>query len=432
MRSGLPSTHPEAILGEVYRAEWGRLLSLLVARTRRLDLAEDALGEAFARAADRWPSDGVPTNPAGWLYTTAYRHALGRMRAEATAGRKAPLLAVRSDWQPPDDRGEELADDRLHLILLCCHPALPEASRSALALRLVIGTPTEQIAQLFLVQPATMAARLTRAKKKIVGAGIPLGAPVGDELRSRLHDVCRTIYLAFTAGYTPGSGSQLLRAEPAGDALRLAALLHELVPEEQTPKAMLALLSLQHSRRDARQAGNRLVMLSEQDRALWHRDEIEAALTLTRALRPGTGYAEELRLQALIAAEHACAPSAGETDWVAIAKHYEALEVLTGSAIVRLNRSVAVAEADGPDAGLKLLEGIESVLSENHRVGAIRGELAARSGDVELARASLERAVQLCSNEVERAHLEERLAALEPPGYHGFRGSCRSDLGLPP
>jgi RNA polymerase sigma-70 factor (ECF subfamily) len=255
---------------------------------------------------------------------------------------------------------------------------------------------------------------LTRAKKKIVVAGIPLGAPVGDELRSRLQEVCRTIYLAFTAGYTPGDGAELLRADLAGEAVRLAALLHELVPDEPAPQAVLALLLLQHSRRDARQAGGRLVMLSDQDRALWHRDEIDAALTLISSLRPATGYAEELRLQALIAVEHASAPSADETDWVAIADYYETLEILTGSAIVRLNRAVAAAEVDGPDAGLALLEGLESVLPDNHRVDAIRAELAARTGDAELARASLERALQRCSNQVERAHLAERLAAIAP------------------
>ena len=198
------STCPDRVIEQIFRAEWGRLLSLLVSRTRRLDLAEDALSEAFARASDRWTGEGVPANPAGWLYATADRHVVGRLRAEASAGRKAPLLAVRPGWVPPDESPEELADDRLQLILLCCPPALPRASRSALALRLVIGTPTEQIARLFLVSPATMAARLTRAKKKIVLAGIPIGAPLEDELRTRLDEVCRTIYLAFTAGYAPG------------------------------------------------------------------------------------------------------------------------------------------------------------------------------------------------------------------------------------
>jgi predicted RNA polymerase sigma factor len=207
------STRPDRALEQIFRAEWGRLLSMLVSRTRRLDLAEDALSEAFARASERWPGDGVPANPAGWLYATAYRQVVGRLRAEATAGRKARLLAVRPGWVPPAESHGELPDDRLQLILLCCHPALPSESQSALALRLVIGTSTEQIARLFLVPPATMAARLTRAKKKIALAGIPIGAPIEDELRARLDEVCRTIYLAFTAGYIPGQGPDLLRAD---------------------------------------------------------------------------------------------------------------------------------------------------------------------------------------------------------------------------
>lgn len=292
------STRPESTIEQVYRAEWGRLLSLLVSRTRRLDLAEDALSEAFARASERWPGEGVPANPAGWLYTTAHRQVVGWLRAEAIAGRKAPLLAVRPGWVPPGDAHGEWADDRLHLILLCCHPALQRESRSALALRLVIGTPTEQIARLFLVPHATMAARLTRAKKKIVLAGIPIGAPIKDELRSRLDEVCRTIYLAFTAGYTPGGGPDLMRADLAGDAVRLAAVLHDLVPEATQVRAVLALLLLQYSRRDARERHGHLVTLADQNRSMWRHDEIQAGLTLVGKLQPAGGYAEELRLQA--------------------------------------------------------------------------------------------------------------------------------------
>jgi len=183
-----PGDAPDDVLAATHRSEWGRLVSLLVARTRRLDLVEDALAEAFARAAARWPVDGVPANPAGWLYTTAHRQVLGRLRGEAVAGRKAALLAVRPGWAAPAEPGDELPDERLHLILLCCHPALPVESRSALALRLVIGTSTEQIARLFLVPTPTMAARITRAKKKIAAAGIPLGAPAADELAGRLDE----------------------------------------------------------------------------------------------------------------------------------------------------------------------------------------------------------------------------------------------------
>ncbi len=409
------STCPDRVIEQVFRAEWGRLLSLLVSRTRRLDLAEDALAEAFARASDRWRGEGVPANPAGWLYATAYRHVVGRLRAEAIAGRKAPLLAVRPGWVPPGDSQEELADDRLQLILLCCHPALPRESRSALALRLLIGTPTEQIARLFLVPPSTMAARLTRAKRKIVVAGIPIGAPLADELRSRLDEVCRTIYLAFTAGYTPGAGPDLLRADLAGEAVRLAAVLHDLVPDATQVRATLALLLLQHSRRDARQRHGRLVTLADQDRSMWYHDEMRAGLGLAAGLQPDDGFAEELRLQALIAAEHARAPTASATDWNAIAGHYADLEARTGSAIVRLNRAVAVAEVEGPRAGLAVLAGLDEVLRDNHRVAAVRAELARRVGDIELARASYRKAIGLCSNDVERTHLRARLDAIHTP-----------------
>lgn len=405
-------TLPDRVIEEVYRAEWGRLLSLLVARTRRLDLAEDALGEAFVRAADRWPVDGVPSNPAGWLYTTAYRQIVGRLRAEAVAGRKAPLLAVRPDWAPPDESLGELADDRLHLILLCCHPALPPESRSALALRLVLGTPTEQIARLFLVSTATMAARLTRARKKIVGAGIPLGAPLEDELRSRLDEVCRTTYLAFTAGYTPGTGPDLLRADLAGEAVRLAAVLHDLVSDAGQVQVLLALLLLHHSRRDARQRHGRLVTLADQDRSLWRHDEIRLGLGLLAGVQPDEGYVEELRLQALIAAEHARAPTSAETNWTAIAGHYAVLEARTGSPIVRLNRAIAVAEDQGPRAGLDLLSGLDEALPGNHRVAAVRAEFARRLGDIDLARVSYDEALELCANEVERAHLRDQLDEL--------------------
>lgn len=409
------SPRPERTVEQVHRDEWGQLLSLLVSRTRRLDLAEDALGEAFARAAARWPAGGMPANPAGWLYTTAHRQVVGWLRAEAVAGRKAPLLAVSPGWVPPVDPTESLTDERLHLILLCCHPALPPASRSALALRLVVGTPTEQIARLFLVSRSTMAARLTRAKKKIVLAGIPLGDPIEDELRSRLDEVCRTIYLAFTAGYTPGTGPDLLRADLAGDAVRLAAVLHDLVPDATQVRALLALLALQHSRRAARQRDGRLVTLADQDRSQWRQDEIRAGRALVGGLLPADGYAEELRLQALIAAEHALAATADATDWATIAEHYAALESLTGSPIVRLNRAVAVAEANGPEPGLALLAGLQDVLVENHRVAAVRAELARRAGDVELARTSYRAALDLCDNEAERAHLRTRLDELDAP-----------------
>lgn len=388
------------------------MLSLLVARTRRLDLVEDALSEAFARASLRWRNDGIPENPIGWLYRTAHRQILSWLRAEAVAARKVPLLATRSDWVAPEDAVDDLPDERLHLILLCCHPALSPTSRSALALRLVQGIRTDEIARLFLAAPTAMAARLTRAKKKIIRAGIPLAAPAAEELRARLDEVCRTIYLAFTAGYTPGAGASLLRADLAGEAVRLACVLRGLVPDAPQVEALVALLVLQHSRRDAREHEGRLVTLANQDRAVWRHDEIRSGLAVAASLSPQRGYAEALRLQALIAAEHAKANTANATDWPTIARLYAELEALNGSPIVRLNRAIAIAEADNPRAGLAALAGLDEVIPNHHRLAAVRAELARRASELDLARSSYERALQLCANEVERRHLQDRLESL--------------------
>ncbi|MBP6997649.1 MAG: RNA polymerase subunit sigma-24 [Phycicoccus sp.] len=407
-------TSAEQALAAAYRADWGRLLALLLARTRRLDLVEDGLAEAFAQGAARWPVHGIPANPSGWLYTVANRQIIDAIRAEEVAARKAPLVAVRPGWAAPIDAfGDEgLPDDRLELIVLCCHPALPLASRSALALRLVMGTPTEQIARLFLVTTPTMAARLTRAKRKIVQAGIPLGVPMDVALTARLDEVCHTVYLAFTAGYTPGSGPELLRGDLAGEAVRLARILHDLTPTAPQVGALLALLTLQHSRRDARVSQGSLVTLAEQDRGTWHHEEIEVGLALMAQLPRTQGYAEELRLQALIAAEHARAPSAAQTDWPRIATRYAELEAVTGSPWVRLNRAVALAEADSPRSGLALLEGLADQFVDQHRFWAVHADLSARTGATDAALASYERAIALCQNDVERRHLRSRAADL--------------------
>lgn len=410
-RSDPSSTWADAALARLYRAEWGRLLALLVGRTRRLDLAEDALSEAFARAAARWRDDGVPPNPAGWLYQTAYRRLVSCLRSEAVAARKVPLLKVQPGWVAPSDNLDDLPDERLHLILLCCHPALSPISRSALALRLVLGTPTAEIARLFMVARPTMAARLTRAKAKIVHAGIPLAAPADEILRARLDDVCQTIYLAFTAGYTPGTGDHLLRTDLAGEAVRLAAILRALAPGVASVDALLALLLIQHARRDARVHADQLVILSEQDRSTWHHAEIQAGLDIIATLTPGQGYAEALRLQALIAAEHARAASVEATDWATIAARYAELEALTGSPIVRLNRAVAIAEVEGPRAGLTALANLDRLIPDVHRLAAVRAELAWRAGDLPLAHAAWRRAIEQCANPVERRHLQARLDA---------------------
>jgi RNA polymerase sigma-70 factor, ECF subfamily len=415
-RSDQCPTCPEVDVEQVHRAEWGRLLSVLIARTRRLDLAEDALAEAFARATATWPTRGTPDNPAAWLYTTASRLVAGRVRAEAIAGRKAPLLVARGTHQPAGDdhttTGSDLGDDRVDLIMLCCHPALHRDSRSALALRLVIGTRTEEIARLFLVSPATMAARLTRAKRKIVLAGIPLGSSADIELRDRLDEVCRTVYLAFTAGYAPGTGDDLLRVDVAGDAVRLALVLRQLVPDAPQTTALLALLLLQHSRRDARVRDGQLVALADQDRSAWHQDEVRAGRELLGGVAPTEGFGEELRLQALIAAEHASAPTAAATDWRAIASLYATLDAATGSPVVRLNRAVAVAECDGPAAGLELLTGLDHLMPGHHRLAAVRAALERRAGNIGAAHAAYTLAITQCRNGVERAFLERKLSTL--------------------
>ena len=391
-------------LESLLRDEWGRLLALLVAQYRRLDLAEDGLADAFEAAARTW--DAVPDNPPAWLLTAARRRIVDRLRTEAVAARKLPALAVEVSVQEEAQRvmadaGEPVRDERLRLVLLCAHPSLPQESAAALTLRLVLGVPTEDIARLFLVPTPTMAARLTRARKRLAGEAFAIPS----DLAPRVAVVADVAYLAFTAGYAPGSGEDVLRPEAAGEALRLARVLRELAPGRVDLDALLALMLLQHSRRDARvDEGGGLVTLPEQDRSRWHADEIDEAVALLTPWvhAPATAYL----LQALIAAEHAVAVTAADTDWVRVADRYRELDDLTGSPVVRLNRAVAVAEADGPQAGLALLEGLDL---PGHRLPGVRGQLLVRAGQVEEGRRELERAVAAAGNAAERAYLERCL-----------------------
>jgi len=403
-------------LEDVWRDEWGRLVALLVARYRRLDLAEDGLGDAFEAAARTWPADGVPDNPAAWLLTAARRRILDRLRAEAVAARKLPLLAVEAELTEEAQRvmanaGEPLRglatslgyDERLRLVLLCAHPRLTAESAAALSLRLVMGVPTEDIARLFLVPTATMAARLTRARKRLARESFDL--PTGADLDSRLALAADVAYLAFTPGYAPGSGPDVLRLDQAAEAIRLARVLREVAPLSVELDSLLALMLLQHSRRDSRVDDHgRLVLLPDQDRERWHHEDIDEAVALLTpwATAPGSPYL----LQAIIAAEHAIARTAADTDWPRIAARYRELEDLTGSPVVRLNRAVAAAEADGPQAGLALLDGLEL---PGHRLPAVRGQLLLRLDRTDEARAQLERAVELCRNEAERDGLRRLL-----------------------
>jgi len=407
-------------LEQVVREEWGRLTSLLLAQFRRLDLVEDALADAVEAAARRWPADGTPDNPAAWLLTTARRRVLDRVRAESMARRKQPLLvtdAARGEGGTAmADPGDLVEDDLLRLVLMCTHPALAPASACALALRLVLGVSTHDIARLFLVTEPTMAARLTRAKKKVVAAGIPFAVPDADVLPDRLETVAQTAYLAFTAGYAPGSGPDLLRAELAGEAIRLVRVVLDLRSDEAALVALLALMLLQHSRRDARVAADgTLVLLADQDRSLWRRDEIEEARRLLDdpvLARPLSQLAASYAVQARIAVEHATAGGSDETRWDRIVAHYDLLLELSPSPSVRLARAVAVAESDGPRAGLDALAGIE--IPGSHRVDAVRAELLSRTGDVVAARAAYDLAIAGCHNDTERAHLVSRRAAMPP------------------
>ncbi|MFC7493347.1 MULTISPECIES: RNA polymerase sigma factor [unclassified Nocardioides] len=385
-------------------------MALLVAQYRRLDLAEDGLADAFEAAARTW--DALPDNPPAWLLTAARRRIVDRLRSEAVAARKLPLLAVESSLQEEAQRvmaddGSVSLDERLRLVLLCAHPSLAPESAAALTLRLVLGVPTEDVARLFLVPTPTMAARLTRARKRLAGESFT----IPDDLGPRVAVVADIAYLAFTAGYAPGSGPDVVRTALAGEAVRLARVLRAVVPYDDVEvDSLLALMLLQHSRRDARVADGRLVLLPDQDRTAWHADEIAEALGLLRPLvdAPPSPYL----LQALVAAEHAIAPSAAETSWDRIVLHYDELLALRDSPVVRLNRAVAVAEASGPDAGLAALDGL---VLPGHRLAATRAELLARAGRVDEARTAYDEAIGRCSNLAERAHLIERSLSLPPP-----------------
>jgi RNA polymerase sigma factor (sigma-70 family) len=398
-------------LEDAWRDQWGRLTALLVAQYRRLDLAEDGLADAFEAAARTWPRDGVPRNPPAWLLTSARRRVLDRLRAEAVAAKRLPVLAVEAGLQEEAQRvmadaGEPVRDERLRLVMLCAHPALSRENAAALTLRMVMGVSTSDIARLFLVPTATMAARLTRSRKSLAGERFEV--PLGPELKARVGRAADVAYLSFTAGYAPPSGAELLRTDLAAEAIRLARLLRELLPGRADLDGLLGLMLLQHSRRDARLVEGRMVLLPDQDRSRWHSAEVSEALAVLtpHVTAPGTPYL----VQALIAAEHAIAPHPDATDWPRIVARYDELVALADSPVVRLNRAVAVSEADGPLAGLRALDGIEL---PGHRLPGVRGQLLAKVGRTEEARAELTRAVHLCDNDPERAHLSDRLAALE-------------------
>jgi RNA polymerase sigma-70 factor (ECF subfamily) len=386
------------------------------------DLAEDALQEAFAEALSAWPASGVPANPRAWLVSTARHKGLDRLRRQSRFEEKRRVLSWSAPrFEPPDlsplegGYDGELGDDQLRLIFTCCHPALAVEAQVALTLRTLCGLGTEEIARAFLVPVPTLAQRLVRAKQKIRAACIPYRVPPPELLAERVDAVLCTLYLVFNEGYAATAGPALLRVELCAEAIRLARLLAELLPTETEPRALLALMLLHHARRDARlDREGELVLLEEQDRSVWDRAEIAEGLVLVEeSLRHGG--ARPYALQAAIAALHARAATAVETDWRQMAELYRLLLGIQPSPVVELNRAVAVAQAYGEEAGLRLLDELDSraALPGYHLLPAARADLLRRLGRTSEAAKAYRRALDLASNPAEQRFLARRMQEVE-------------------
>jgi RNA polymerase sigma-70 factor (ECF subfamily) len=389
MRRGSPG-HPVR-LDRLFREESGRAVATLIRLLGDFDLAEEAVQDAWLIAVERWPVDGIPRNPGAWITTTARNRAIDRIRrARVLETKLAELEALTTEEG-------EVPDDRLRLMFTCCHPALAAEARVALTLRTLGGLSVPEVARAFLVAEPAMAKRLVRAKRKIADAGIAYRVPEDEELPHRLPSVLAAVYLIFNEGYAATAGDALVRRELCDEAIRLGRLLVELMPGRGEPRGLLALMLLHHARRDARvDAEGRLVLLADQDRSLWHMDEIDEGRAFA-----ATAADDEYGIQAAIAAEHV----ATVTDWARIAELYGALEP---SPVIDLNRAVAVAMADGPERGLELMDTIEG-LDAYHLLHAARADLLRRLGRAGEARAAYERALELAGNPVEREFLERRL-----------------------
>jgi RNA polymerase sigma-70 factor, ECF subfamily len=408
---------------EVFREERGRLLAALARRFGDLDLAEEVTSEAIEAALVRWPVDGVPPNPGGWLMTTARRKAVDRLRRDQVYAAKLAALQVETDRAAPPANGDELPDERLQLFFTCAHPAIAAADRGALMLRCLAGLTTPEVARAFLVPTATMAKRIVRAKRKLREARIPFRVPGPDELPERLPGVLQVIYSVFTEGYAASSGPYLQRLDLAEEAIRLARILHRLLPSEREVTGLLALMLLIHARRDARTGpAGQIVLLEDQDRGRWDGDQIAEGRELVVAALTG-GPAGPYAVQAAIAALHDEAIDFASTDWPQIVMLYDVLLALDPSPVVALNRAAAIAMRDGPQAGLALLDQLsgEPRLRDYYPFALARAELLRRLGRLSEATTAYGQALGLAGSQPERAHVRDRLAEVEQTEAHADR-----------
>ena len=420
----MPAAVPEQLsktIETLYRSESGRVLATLVRLLGDLDLAEEAMHEAFAAALEFWPQTGIPDKPRPWLISTARFKAIDAIRRRARFdGAQRDLVAhmesrVNDAPSGNEETGdEEIEDDRLRLIFTCCHPALPPEGQVALTLREVCGLTTEEIARAFLVTPATLAQRIVRAKTKIRETAIPYEVPTPLELPVRLGAVLQVIYLVFNEGYSAAAGAEVTRAELTGEAIRLGRLLAELQPEPEVI-GLLALMLLQESRRAARTSpAGELILLENQDRSLWNRSHIEEGLALLKKALSSRRFGP-YTLQAAIAAVHAEAESVAATDWRQIVSIYDQLVRIQPSPIVHLNRAVAIGLRDGPEAGLTQIDAVlkDGELANYYLAHSARADMCRRLGRTAEARSSYEKALALTQQEPERQFLQERIRQLK-------------------